>query len=125
MCTSDDLNVLARYSIQINQSFPFYFSLILLLMSKYKTPFINEVESSKALQNRTSKYRLPFQKDEPAEDLQKSLNNLSQHNISLQSDIKLPKLAISTELNKIHPPRKHKNIMGIHEEVNLSVKSDR
>jgi hypothetical protein len=94
-------------------------------MSRYKTPFPTEADHSKSLENRTSKYRLPFKKDEPTEDLTNTLNNLSQHNIVLQPELKLPKLAMSSELNKPLPARKHKNNMSIHEEVNVSVKSDR
>jgi hypothetical protein len=94
-------------------------------MSRYKTPFRTEADHSKSLEKRTSKYRLPFQKDEPTDDLTNTLNSLSQHNIALQPELKLPKLAMSSELNKPLPARKHKNNMSIHEEVSVSVKSDR
>lgn len=83
-------------------------------MSKYKTPFLSDLQTSKALYARTSKYRLPFKKDEPSEDIQLTLHNISQNNISLMTEIKLPKLAVSTDLGKQNNARRHRNHLSIH-----------
>ena len=84
---------------------PIFFRLIICNF-QYKRPCPTEADHSKSLENRTSKYRLPFKKDEPTEHFTNTFNILSQHNISLQPELKFPKLAMHPQLNKPTPSQK-------------------